>query len=202
MQSCNMWVLVISFFCLEHFQDSIQAAACISFLFLFVAIRCVDNNPQKTDFWVMPTWRPFWKSLLWAFKSLFLHQIHFSTICLRSSTGSYGMHCLPHLRVGRVPHSVCHAYVPTSFSHPQCVYTPVCCLFFIVVLVFISLMTEWTVTMFLFLIGCCVFSLEEYELKTIDHFQRFILLFYLCISLWVCVHHLLVRVLRDQKAPD
>lgn len=62
--------------------------------------------------------------------------------------------------------------IPTGTVLPMSLgtATPVCYLFLIVALVCISLITEWTVAMFLFLIGCCVFFLEGCDLKTIAHF--------------------------------
>lgn len=172
-----MWALVISFFRLARFQGSVQAAACISLSFLFVAIRRAANFRRQT-FGSCPPGGHYEKVCA-----------EFSSPCFRVLSMSPG--CVPGTEWRPMECTACHSsgwpgrstvsamfYLLASFSHPHrhCLTmslgtaTPVCYLFLIVVLVCISLMTEWTVAMFLFLIGCCVFSLEGCDLQTIAHF--------------------------------
>lgn len=205
MQLCNScsgdWLLLLSVF-----SGLIQVVECCQIL-------CVLQKPCS---WVMPTWWPFWKSLLGIFKCLFLDHPHFSRTCIKSrpglGVGSHGTHSLPLFRIARMSvftmFYILPSFSPGPLPLPLC-YLPVwgvtlvCCLFLIVVWVHISLMARWAVAMFLFLIGRCVSSLQQCDLKTIAYFQRFILLFYLWISVWVRVRHVHTGVLRDQKkVPD
>lgn len=133
MQSHNTWSFVISFFCSVCFQ--------------------------KRGIWLMPAWCPLWKRLLGTFKSVFLYRLYFSRMCTRSRMGEgvTGMHWAKAFR------SVCHVFcfhqllpIPTDTVLLESLgtATPVCYLFRIVVLLCISLMTRWAMTMFLFLTVC------------------------------------------------
>lgn len=106
--------------------------------------------------------------------------------------GSHGTHSLPLFRMARMFHSVrhvlhSHQLLPTApataivlpaclKSHPSVLSDSHCG--------FGSHLSDDEVGNghVLYLIGCCVSSLQQCDLKTIAHCQRFILLFYLWIS--------------------